>query len=437
MMIGSSLPLAERLDAHPVHRATAMLRQALLSSAVSPPDPAELWEAPAFCLDPPGLDNAAWPDGFAHPAMTDDGDMFCQPPDTYEDDLAAEASVDDATGGDGMLDTATEAQLQNLVQAFYERQRQASLLVACSVVTAVVLTFVGLVLAFSMGGEPVPREKAAPKQQTSMTWTAPHPEITPAVLRHAGVQQNKPAKAASLLIRAKSDMDAPGLGQTANGQVILADADRPLALAPLLPLGSARYLLLRGLPEEASLSAGRRTGAGTWMIRAAEVPGLTLTAGESASGDYPLEVYLLDAANGPQARHRLVLRITQAPLQVYAAGLGLGWPTALAPQSAESDAAPAAAAKPDALRERAQRLLGEGDVAAARFLLTQLAERGEADAAYELALTYDPEVLDRAGVRDVGSDAATARAWYEYAARAGHVGALQRLQMLPKPRGGA
>jgi TPR repeat protein len=66
-----------------------------------------------------------------------------------------------------------------------------------------------------------------------------------------------------------------------------------------------------------------------------------------------------------------------------------------------------------------------------------LAARGEGDAAYELALTYDPEVLAKAGIQNVKADANKARAWYKYAAQAGHVGAAQRLQMLARPRAGA
>jgi TPR repeat protein len=66
-----------------------------------------------------------------------------------------------------------------------------------------------------------------------------------------------------------------------------------------------------------------------------------------------------------------------------------------------------------------------------------LAERGNANAAYELALTYDMEVLAKAGIGGVDGDADKARAWYEYAAREGHAGAADRLKMLARPRDGA
>jgi hypothetical protein len=43
------------------------------------------------------------------------------------------------------------------------------------------------------------------------------------------------------------------------------------------------------------------------------------------------------------------------------------------------------------LLKRAKSLLDEGDIVGARLILQHLAERGEADAAYELARTYDRE----------------------------------------------
>ena len=43
-----------------------------------------------------------------------------------------------------------------------------------------------------------------------------------------------------------------------------------------------------------------------------------------------------------------------------------------------------------------KRLLDEGDIAAARLLLLHLAERGDGEAAYDLARTFDREMLDRA-----------------------------------------
>jgi hypothetical protein len=453
-MITSTIPMAERLDWHPVHRAAAVLRQGLLSSAATSPDPAEIWDASRFCVSPAATDlshgpvNITYPTSLAPllglPSITTDDDAACQPPVTQADDLgAAVAPVGDALEGDGVFDRTTQLQLQGLVQAFYRRQRQASLLVACSVATAVALTFGGLVLLFSVTDRAPAKHEDAPRDVTSIAHAERRAAVTPPPFQHISVRTNQPAKA-PLLIRAKAGGEAQAFDEAAppTAQMILINTGRPLALAPLLPLGSARYLLLRGLPEEAKLSAGRQTGSGTWMVKGADVPDLTLTVGDSANGDYPLEIYRLDTGDGLQARRRLVLRVDQTP-QFYAAGFSLGWPGARPEARREPDAkaepvvASATSIEPGVLRERAQRLLGEGDMPAARLILTQLAERGQADAAYELALTYDLEVLVKAGVHGVDGDPAIARAWYERAAQAGHAGAGARLHTLAKLRGGA
>jgi TPR repeat protein len=82
------------------------------------------------------------------------------------------------------------------------------------------------------------------------------------------------------------------------------------------------------------------------------------------------------------------------------------------------------------LRARAMRLLGEGDIAAARMLLLHLAERGDGEAAYDLARTFDREMLAQLGAKGVGGDPARARGWYERASQGGNAKAAERLKIL-------
>lgn len=429
-MISSTLPLVEQPDWHPVHRATALLRHALLSSASSRPDPAEIWGDRLYRLDPAPIEIVQGPVSMAPPAslpallglLPVEESAACQSPVTYGNDVSApDAPVMDTSGEDEMLDRTTQLQLEGLVQAFYRRQRQASLLVAGSIAAAFVLTFGGLILLFSMiGPGPDERKDAAPKDGTSVARAAQRAEIMAPLFQPIRVRTNRSAKTAPLLIHAKAELPVADRGPS-DARVIRATSKRPLALGPLLPLRSAGYLMLRGLPLEAELSAGRQTGTGTWMVKAQDVTDLTLTLGNGAAGDYPLDVYLLDASSGPQARHRLVLRVDQTPQEPVS----------------ETRPAPASRIDAGALHERAKILLGKGDFAAARRLLTRLAENGHADAAYELALTYDREVLDQAGIHGIDSDNAIASAWYEYAAKEGHAGAVQRLKALARRRGDA
>ena len=127
-----------------------------------------------------------------------------------------------------------------------------------------------------------------------------------------------------------------------------------------------------------------------------------------------------------------MLRIEPARPRVYTAGLSLSWASARlgaadkAPVTTENVAPP----EPHLLLDRARRLLGEGDIAGARLLLFHLAELGEGDAAYELARTFDAEMLAKLGASGVDSDKATALGWYEQASRSGNADAARRLKIL-------
>jgi TPR repeat protein len=235
-----------------------------------------------------------------------------------------------------------------------------------------------------------------------------------------------------LLIAAKAAPDAQASHAAASAaQIILATSGRPLALSPLLPRRQARYLLLQGLPAEAELSAGQRSASGAWMVKDEEVAALTLTIGGTASGDYPFDVYLLDSGDAPQARRSLVLRVAPAA-RSFLAGVDMGWAASLldvafSAQAAERQIAPAEAA---AQLARAKQLLGEGDIAGARLLLRHLAERGQDEAPYELARTFDKERLGEIGAVGIEGDLARARDWYRQASQKGNVEAEQRLKIL-------
>jgi hypothetical protein len=80
------------------------------------------------------------------------------------------------------------------------------------------------------------------------------------------------------------------------------------------------------------------------------------------------------------------------------------------------------------LLKRGEELIREGDIAAARLMLTRAAEAGEPRAALTLGASYDAEMLRKLGVMGVAGDAAKARAWYEKAAQYGSGEATRRLE---------
>jgi len=314
---------------------------------------------------------------------------------------------------------APQAHMQALVHDFRRRQRQASMLVAGCVATSIVLTVVGIA-ALASFAKPSPAD-ADPlvKSSSSVVWHGSQDSALPKLIL---------AKAAPFTEPAPVEEEATASSPAANTapQLIMVQAGRPLELAPLLNQRQARYILVRGLPSEAKLSAGQRNPSGAWLVKERDADHLTLSIGGAASGDYPVEVYALGAVSAPQARQRLVFRVAAGPTLASAAGApGTLFNAAQAPAQAQPAAAPASP-----LMARAMRLLGEGDIAGARLLLMHLAEQGEADAAYDLARTFDAEYLAELGARGVGPDKTRAVGWYEWASESGSVKAAERLKIL-------
>ena len=82
------------------------------------------------------------------------------------------------------------------------------------------------------------------------------------------------------------------------------------------------------------------------------------------------------------------------------------------------------------LMSRAKALLAAGDIPPARLLLERAAEAQEANAALMLAQTYDPAVMGTQDLRNINTDPALARTWYQRAAQLGSADAQRRLSQL-------
>src|SRR5262245_3880616 len=178
-------------------------------------------------------------------------------PDLRHDDLSGEAWDDaelalDETPplrADFPLDPALrprEVHMHTLMGEFQRRQRSASLLVTVSVATDVLLAVGGFVLAASLASPAGAGPLEVPRS-TSIAWSKP------ASARHPEISANRATKGEPLALPAQS---------SATRQIILAASGRQIALGPLLAPSLARYLMIRGLPPEATLSAGRQSGGG-------------------------------------------------------------------------------------------------------------------------------------------------------------------------------
>jgi hypothetical protein len=443
-MIGSTTPVAEQPDWHPVHRANAMLRAALLSSAhpAEPPGDPPSVESLSHAVDSvlQGPVSISFPEPLASRldalGLEDAFPAF----ETLMEEVRQEPAAADEEDDFAELDALTagapldperrigvpQLHVQTLLDEFRRRQRHASMLVAGSIATAVLLTVGGMwLVAHFAAPTPGSSDNGPLLRSTSVAWQKPAHSIA----EGAAVLADRTAKGAPLLVRA---LGASPVVARPRAQTILAASGRQVAFASLLPPSHAGYFLIRGLPAEAKLSAGRLSDSGTWLVKAEHAHALTLSVGAVTEGDYPIEVYVLQSGDSPQARRSLVLRVEPSAQIHAAASSDKGWTSALLDlvPAARAAEAPALPADTGALHARARRLLAEGDIAAARLLLIYLAERGEAEAAYELGRTFDRDGLAELGARGIDGDLASARGWYQRAAQGGNAKAARRLKLL-------
>ena len=475
-MIGPTTSLAERPDWHPVHRANALLHAALQSSIhYEPIDDrrnvdslsraiASVMAAPVSITYPTSLAarlDALAPEEDGYPvsdvllsgAPPSDAELGAvaggedtapasevwEEADDWSEDVAEQdfGQAGDLTAGIPLDPErrliASQVHVQTLLHEFHRRQRHASLLVAGSIATAVALTVGGFVAVASLAApRPADSDERPTAHSTSIVWQRPAVSKPQVPLQIAALAANRAAKGEPLPVPTLVAVrpDAPDAARSAP-QTILAASGREIAFGPLLPPSHARYLLIRGLPPAAKLSAGRDSGSGSWLVKGEYLHDLTLALGDTAAGDYPLEVYVLESGDGPQGRRNLVLRV-EPPAEAYAAGADTDWASALLDVVPSAQAAEEPAVPPESpvLRDRARQLLDVGDIAGARLLLIHLAEHGDGEAAYDVARTFDREMLAALGARGLDGDPARARGWYERASQDGNAKATERLKIL-------
>lgn len=213
---------------------------------------------------------------------------------------------------------APQAHMQALVRDFSRRQRQATMLVTGCVATSCVLTVVGIAALASLTPQAGRSEDRLRDRSNAVAWEAPAPDAPALTLTSASL--NRSGKSDSLFVFARLAAAEPPRaaeevrsGRRASApELILMQPGRPVSLAPLIAPRRASYVLIRGLPGEATLSAGTRSPSGAWLVKAAEIESLTLSIDGTVSGDYTAEIYAVGAQALPQGRQRVVFRVESA-----------------------------------------------------------------------------------------------------------------------------
>jgi hypothetical protein len=201
-----------------------------------------------------------------------------------------------------------------------------------------------------------------------------------------------------------------------------------------LPLGisvkdasGAETVTVAGLANDAELSLGTSLGAAGWRVPAHDLDKTFV----GARGDF---IGIMDASvtlqsSGGQLLDRQAIRYEWIHKKREGLMPSLGPPEAMPVLPALEPEQIAA------LIKLGQDLLKRGDIASARFLLKRAAIEGNAQAAFELGLTFDQPLLAQSGVPGFGPDVGQAREWYERAIKLGSTEAsrhLERFSSMPK-----
>jgi hypothetical protein len=199
------------------------------------------------------------------------------------------------------------------------------------------------------------------------------------------------------------------------------------------------FLMFKGLPPEITLSAGFRVRDDAWAVAVNDVPNLAMSSPPGYQGTYRLAV-TLHKGRGANAETRIVsVRLGTATAHEPAVAPPPTQPTATVSPDVETESVVASIpAKTDelgegeetALLENAAEMLRNGDIEAARLAYSELAAHGSGEAAYLMAQTYDPQVLEKYFVVGMQPDSGLARQWYGRAVELGYRQAKERLTTL-------
>ena len=208
--------------------------------------------------------------------------------------------------------------------------------------------------------------------------------------------------------------------KSSTARLIIAVAPRVLHSDETVPIGLAfdgaaegAQLLIGGFATGSLFSVGQSIGHDAWRVPASQIKAAAITPPRGFVGSMDMAVTLM-LADGSLADRR---------------ALRLEWPS---PASAALLSGIVSrridATQLDALLARGNALEATGDLAGARLVFQRAAEAGNARAAFRLAETYDPIVLEKLGELGLASDVKAARTWYGKAKELGSEEALQRLQ---------
>ncbi len=209
-------------------------------------------------------------------------------------------------------------------------------------------------------------------------------------------------------------------------------AGETVPVAVRLPKGNypSSFVVVRGLPEWASLNKGRLAN-GAWIVGSADAGGLAIAVPPDKAGVFSFVMEFVHSPDQDPISRNVTAEISQNPVL---AGEKTGVESLLKGTSVQPLAGQVGAPINKDLEEKwlqsGARLLRSGDVSGARLAFSHLAEQGSGRGAMAMAMTYDPS--ERAALRRAGAkpDVKRAKFWYNRALSLGQDKALERLKRL-------
>jgi len=195
-------------------------------------------------------------------------------------------------------------------------------------------------------------------------------------------------------------------------------ADQPARIAVSAPGANANVsVVIAGLAPGSAMSAGAPAGPNAWRLPSANLGDAAVTPPRGFVGimNLTLELRLADDT---------VLDRTAVQLE---------WTPSSNPPSPQLPLRQIDATEIALLLKNGSELMGNGDIVAARLMFERAAEAGDARAAFALAETYDPSVLEKLGTKGaIKPDIAMAQRWYAKAKDLGSTAAPERLTRLTR-----
>ena len=208
---------------------------------------------------------------------------------------------------------------------------------------------------------------------------------------------------------------APRLVVNASAGVMQSDEAAAIGLS-IEGAADGTQLVISGFETGSLFSVGQSLGLNVWGVPASQIKTASITPPRGFAGSMDLIVRLI-FPNGRFADQQ-TLHLEWRPLKLALEPLAASIPRKIS------------ATEVHALLARGNALEATGDLAGARLVFQRAAEAGNARAAFMLAETYDPIVLETLRESGLASNVETARVWYAKAKDLGSDEAPERLERL-------